>query len=203
MSLGTVAPYAYDSVRVAASTPVSTVALAAGVPLDSVRDLNPHLLRGVSPPSESYWVRVPTGFATGFDSAYAALDDSLRIGLRPVKAKKGTTVAGMARTAGITATQLRWYNPRLRASTIPAGTTVLVPRKEVVQAAFDVPDPAVERYGTSANGVHVVRRGETLSHIARRYSTTVASLRSLNRLRRDVIYAGQTIIVRGRTARRG
>lgn len=196
ITLGDVAPFAYDSARVPAGTPVPAVALAAGVELDAIRDLNPHLLRGVTPLEDSSWVRVPTGSAANFDAAFSALDDSLRAAWDTVKAKKGATVAGMAKAAGLTTTQLRWYNPKLKGTKIATGSAVLVPRRDVVRAAFDVPDPSVERYGAAVNGVHIVRKGETLSHIARRNSTTVARLMKLNGLKKSVIYPGQRIAVR-------
>ncbi len=46
------------------------------------------------------------------------------------------------------------------------------------------------------NGVHIVRKGETLSHIAARNRVSVARLMSLNGLKRNVIYPGQAIRVR-------
>lgn len=197
ITLESVAPYAYDSARVPAATPIAAVALAAGVELDAVRDLNPHFLRGVTPITDSSWVRIPVGTGQFFDVGFAALDDSVRIPWTKVKARKGATVAGMAKAAKLTATQLRWYNPKLKGTKIAAGTVVLVPKRDVVRAAFDVPDPAVERYGTAVRGVHIVRKGETLSHIARRNGTTVARLMQLNRLKKSVIYPGQRIRVRG------
>ncbi|MCB0385674.1 MAG: LysM peptidoglycan-binding domain-containing protein, partial [Bdellovibrionales bacterium] len=43
---------------------------------------------------------------------------------------------------------------------------------------------------------HQVRRGENLSLIARKYRTSVASLRQLNQLnRRSVIHVGQKLVV--------
>ena len=44
---------------------------------------------------------------------------------------------------------------------------------------------------------HVVRRGETLGGIAKRYGTSVSTLTRLNGLKRSVIFPGQTIVVRG------
>lgn len=194
--LDSVAAFAYDSVRVPPSTGVPAVARASGVHVAAIKDLNPHLLRGVTSRTDSMWVRVPVGRATGFRAAFVALPDSARRPWRSVKIKQGATVTGMARVAGITPTQLRWYNPGLRSNAIKGGTTVLVPSREVVDAAFNVPDPAIERYGVAVNGVHVVRRGETLSHIARRNRTTVSRLMQLNRLKKSTIYAGQRIRVR-------
>jgi membrane-bound lytic murein transglycosylase D len=194
-------PFAYDSVRVAEATPVVAVARAAGVGIEAVRDLNPHLLRGITPPGDSAWIRIPTGTVTAFAEGFVAMDDSVRRAFDRVKAKKGATVAGMAKGAGLTVSQLRWFNPKLKGAKIATGTVVLVPTRTAVRGAFDVPDPAVERYGTSANGVHVVRRGETLSHFARRYGTSVQTLVRLNHLKKNVIYAGQSIIVRASATR--
>jgi membrane-bound lytic murein transglycosylase D len=69
----------------------------------------------------------------------------------------------------------------------------------VVAAARDVPDPEVEIYGSSRRGrlvTHVVRRGESLGLIAKRYHTSVAALMRLNHLRKSVIIPGQEILVR-------
>ena len=43
---------------------------------------------------------------------------------------------------------------------------------------------------------HVVRRGETLSEIARRYGTTVTALKRTNGLRSNMIQAGRRLVVR-------
>jgi hypothetical protein len=57
------------------------------------------------------------------------------------------------------------YNPqatRLKNGNLHPGQRILVPRLDVVRAARDVPDPKIERYGTSASGTYVVKRGESL-----------------------------------------
>ena len=49
----------------------------------------------------------------------------------------------------------------------------------------------------AADVVHVVRRGDTLSAIARRYGTTVQTLMNYNSLRTTTIYVGQRILIPG------
>ncbi len=71
-----------------------------------------------------------------------------------------------------------------------------MPRTDVVRAARDVPDPKVERYGSSASGYHVVTRGESLGVIARRNGTSVAAIKRMNGLRSDRIRVGQRLRVR-------
>jgi peptidoglycan endopeptidase LytE len=131
-----------------------------------------------------------------------AIPDSVRIAWRPVRVKKATTLAAMAKAHGMTATQLRWYNPKLKGTRIGVGITINVPTKLAISGAFAVADPSVERYGAAVNGVHIVRRGETLSHIAARNGTTVSRLMSLNGLKKNVIYPGQAIRVRASVPRK-
>ncbi len=58
---GRVEPYRYESVFVPGGTDLAFVAKAIGVEAAVVRDLNPHLIRGLTPPDELYPLRVPTG----------------------------------------------------------------------------------------------------------------------------------------------
>ena len=74
--------FAYDSVNVPAGTTLSAVAKAAGATLEDIRDLNPHYLRGVTPPDETSEVRVPVGTAQGFAVAISAIPESERTGWR-------------------------------------------------------------------------------------------------------------------------
>jgi membrane-bound lytic murein transglycosylase D len=197
ITLDSVAPYVYDSVLTPPATAVAVLGFVTGAPLDSLRDHNPHLLRGATPPNEETWVRVPRGYASPTAAAeLLALPDSLRAAWTTVKARKASTVASLAKAHGITVSQLRWYNPRLKGTQIPVGTMVNVPTKLAISGAFAVADPSIERYGAAVNGVHVVKRGETLSHIAARNKITVSRLMALNGLKKNVIYPGQAIRVK-------
>lgn len=53
--------YAYDRVFVPGGTSLGRVARSVDADVRLIRDLNPHLLRGVTPPGEIYPVRVPVG----------------------------------------------------------------------------------------------------------------------------------------------
>ena len=197
--------FAYDSVRVGPTTPLAAVAKASGSTTDEIVALNPHILRGMTPPKDSSTVRVPVGRATTFDSAFASLtDEELKPFIR-VTSKKGERLADIASRSKLTAKQVAWFNPRLsvlKSGRLTTGQTILVPSAAVAAAARDVPDPAVERYGSNGGRVttHVVRPGENLSIIARKRGTTVADLRRRNGLKKDVIFPGQTLIVRGGSA---
>jgi LysM repeat protein len=131
------------------------------------------------------------------------MPDSQRIGMRTSQLSATTTLALLATKAGISEKQLAWYNPRLRIAKrgkLAAGQTVFIPTRATVSFARGVPDPSIEHYGSGTSGsgraVHVVRRGESLSGIARKYGLTLARLKSLNGLSSNRAVPGQSLRVR-------
>lgn len=78
-------------------------------------------------------------------------------------------------------------------STATAGTTQVTPgNSQVTPAAPQKPAPVPQQ---SAIKYHKIKKGETLSSIARKYHTTVANLKKWNKLKSDLIREGQRIIV--------
>jgi len=199
MKLSPQPPFAYDSVRVGPGTPLAAIAQAANVTISKVQELNPQVLRGMTPPKDSFSVRLPVGSADGFNDAFAGLPPSERKGLSTVVSKKGDNDASIAKKAGIATRQIAVFNPKLRhlkSGNLAAGQTILVPTGAVVAASVAVPDPSIERYGSSHSTMHVVKSGETLGAIAKKYHTTTASLMRANGLRRPLIFPGQSLVVR-------
>jgi membrane-bound lytic murein transglycosylase D len=193
-------PFAYDSVRVPASTPLAAIAKAARVSLGEVTDLNSHLLRGMTPPREPYLVRLPVGFAAGFDSAFSALPADVRKATVTVETKKGDTPASIARRFDVPTSAVAGFNPsmtRLKSGRLAPGQVLVVPTPAVVAAALDIPDPGIEKYPNSTRRlkVHTVRRGESLRLIARKYAVSPERLMRLNGLRKPVIFPGQTLLL--------
>jgi membrane-bound lytic murein transglycosylase D len=58
-------PYRYDRVFVPAGTSLATVAWRLDVQPRVLRNLNPHLIQGVTPPDQTYPIRVPVGLSPG------------------------------------------------------------------------------------------------------------------------------------------
>lgn len=205
LSFDSLPPFAYDSARVGPRVPLAAIAAAAGTTVAVIQELNPHILRGMTPPKDSFKVRIPVGAGAQFDSIFAALPSGSKVGVSVVTTKSGATWASLARKepASVTARTMPVYNPGVKPSKktgiIAKGTQVLIPTPAVIAAALPVPDPAIERYG-SGNRTHVVRRGENLSVIAKRYRTTPAAIMRLNRLKKPLIFPGQELLVNARAA---
>ncbi|NUP71382.1 MAG: LysM peptidoglycan-binding domain-containing protein, partial [Gemmatimonadaceae bacterium] len=194
-------PFAYDSVKVPASTPLVAIAKAAGSSIPEIRDLNPHLLRGMTPPRTAYLVRIPPGSGATFDSLFAEIPKAARVATRVVESKKGDTVDRLAEKNRISSRSLLAFNPNIRrlkpSGRLVPGQAILIPSPSVASAALDVPDPSIEKYagGSKRLKVHTVRRGETVRSIAKKYDTTPERIMKLNGMRKAVIFPGQSLVV--------
>jgi LysM repeat protein len=117
------------------------------------------------------------------------------------KVVRGDTLGGIAKKYGTTVAALKSANG-LKSDLILVGQVLKVPGKATTPA----PKPAAStnaapkttqapsaKPATSAR--YKVVRGDTLSHIAKRYGTTVAAIKSANKLRSDLILIGQVLTV--------
>lgn len=188
-----VAPYPVDSLVVPDMTGLDVIAGLADIPLATLRELNPHYIRLVTPPGRAAVVRLPAGTMATVTEAYAALPAAKRVRFREHVVRAGETMGGIARRYGVPLRDLEDANPRVRPTRMAIGQVLVVPvGGGPVPAAAPVIEPG------PASRTHVVRSGETLSGIAQRYGTSVDRLRALNRLPSSgMIRAGQRLVVSG------
>jgi membrane-bound lytic murein transglycosylase D len=101
------------------------------------------------------------------------------------RVRRGETLGGIARRYRVSVSQLRGWNG-LRSNTIRAG--------QLLRLRPGTPRKTTTRTSAVAGArVHVVRAGDTLSSIARRYRTTIQALRDVNNLAASRILAGQRL----------
>jgi LysM repeat protein len=105
--------------------------------------------------------------------------------------KKGDTMMGIARKFGTSVAAIQDAN-NLNGTVIYVGQLLKIPVPEKKQPANEA-QPAKKK-----SVVHVVRKGETLESIARKYGTTVLELRRLNDLKKNAILrVGQKLVISG------
>jgi len=102
----------------------------------------------------------------------------------------------IARVSGVSSTVLKQYNPELRRWMTPPGVEKYVLRvpvgkgKGLAEKLAELPDVESKPQWVT----HRVRRGQTLSYIARRYGTSVSALISANNIRnKNQIKVGQVL----------
>lgn len=89
------APYAFETVEVDRQTSLQVIARYASTDLGSLRDLNPELLRGSTPPG-TFKLKVPPGAGTTVARALHRIPASQRLAFTTYKVRKGDTLAKVA-----------------------------------------------------------------------------------------------------------
>jgi membrane-bound lytic murein transglycosylase D len=106
-------PVEYDEVTLETSLRLETVAQLAGTTVKTIKELNPALLRNITPPGENgngYVVRLPSGRSELFTQSYQQLPESAKVKVITHKVKKGETLAGIAKRYGHQTTDLMEIN---------------------------------------------------------------------------------------------
>jgi membrane-bound lytic murein transglycosylase D len=90
----------YDEVEVEGNLQLATLADMAGTDAATLRELNPALQRGQTPPGESYRLRVPAEHATTFELAYRQSRETDETQVVTHEVKRGETLFSIARRYG-------------------------------------------------------------------------------------------------------
>src|ERR671918_1500933 len=94
-------PVEYEEVEVHGYLQLATVAEIAGTDGESIKELNPALLRGHTPPGEdSYLVKVPAGHAQVFAQAYQRSRETHSTQMVTHEVQRGETIFSIARRYG-------------------------------------------------------------------------------------------------------
>ncbi len=181
-------PEDVTTVTVARAVKLEALDTLLGLDKGTLGELNPELrYRGT--PKRAYELKVP---ASRGQTLIASIDSVPE--WRPPQTQyvihrvgRGQTLSVIARRYGTSVRAIMQTNNLRSANRIREGQRLRIP----VQGSG-----AVQRTSrTAVNGVHTVRRGESLGGIARAYGTTVSQLKKDNTLNSDVIHPGQELRV--------
>ena len=210
-------PYVYESVEVLKPTSLSVIARLSGTDVATLKDLNPELLRGSTPPG-SYLLRVPPGRAMQVNRALSSLKGGQRLDFKTYVIRKGDTPAKVAKRFKVSEEDLLSANDLSRKQFKP-GHRIQVPPPPVLRvddkdlqakpmledrplqtlpvlpptepALAPAPEkPAAPAEAPSRPDTHLVKKGETLFSIARTYDVSVEDLRRWNALKSNKVQAG-------------
>ena len=174
-------------------TGLDVIAGLADTTVAEIRELNPQFLRLVTPPRTRSVVLVPRGRGMETQVAFDALPESERVTFREHLVKRGQTASAVARTYEISLTALYEANPRVRGRKLRTGERLVIP---VGGPMSTVVARSVAEPESRAVSFHRVRRGETVSGIAKRYHISQSQLRAWNRMGNSSnIRAGQRLRV--------
>ena len=181
-------PWVYDTVAVSHPVDLRLAAEIVGTSVETIRELNPSLMRMTTPNVPEYALRIPQATREVFQRRIAMIPPEKWVWWRWHAVHYGETLSGIARK----------YQTSIKAI---AEVNNLDPEASLQEAA-ELVIPVV-RPGASevvAGGEEIryrVRANDTLSAIARRYRVTVDQIIAWNKLNGTLIQQGATLVIFG------
>ncbi len=207
----------YEKVQIDRPIDLRRIAEWTGASVDEIQSLNPELRRWTTPIRyPDYELKVPAGTADQFRTRLASARAGDLNTLNWHTVRSGESLSTIARKLRVSRSELAAANSLSVKSKVRPGQSLVIPRAPTVLLATrtartappvlasrpvsgtaSVPD-AVRASSRGPTTYYRVKRGDTLFSIARLFDTTVARLKSLNRLRGTTISAGTRLLVRRR-----
>ena len=185
-------PLRNDRVRTQAETSFALIADATDVSVETVKELNPALLRSATPPY-GYDLTLPAGTAAKYAREIASVPPDRRLNWRRYEVREGETLQAVANRFKVAPAELASLNSLASEGILAGGQRLTVPTKTRLSI--------YRYYGTAGGflepgtGRYRIARGDTLGGIAQRFGVTVSTLKAWNGLSSTRIIAGRYLIV--------
>jgi len=175
------APVPSDVVKPGRPIDLRLVAETIDVDVETLRALNPALLRMATPDDPSFELHLPHGTGEKFTAEIAAIPPDKWISWRRHRVEAGETLASMAKKYRVTVAAIAEANNIERTAALEPGMKLTIP---ATQSATET-----KRLLLS----YRVRRGDTLAGIADRFSVDSEDVRRWNRLRSNRVSRGMVL----------
>jgi len=181
------APVVYETININKPVQLKTVAKKLGVSSKVLADLNPELRHKVTPDSE-YSIKVPAGMG---ETLLASIDDIPK--WYPPKnayvnhrVKRGETLSVIALRYRTSVKKIVRVNNIRRKHMIRAGQKLKIPlRGSSVKTVYASKDKLLP------GGKYLIKKGDSLWLIARKFNTNTKKLKQLNNLQSTRLYVGK------------
>jgi len=200
-------PVPYDKVTVPRAIDLRRVAEWTGTSIDEIQSLNPQLRRWTTPVKyPTFELKVPSGTADKFQTRLADATPADLNALKWYTVRNGETLITIARKLGVSRTDLAEANGLSTKARVRGGQELIIPRAPATLLASrtDRPAPAVlasrpvsgiatipdAPAHAQSTIVYRVKRGDTLFSIAELFDTTVAKIKSWNKLNGNALAIG-------------
>jgi len=149
--------------------------------VETLRSLNPSLLRLATPDDPSFELHLPQGTAQKFSAEIADIPADKWVSWRRHRAETGETLTSIAKKYHVTPAAIADANSLERNAALEAGEKLIIPATQ--------PQSETKRRLVSYH----VRRGDTFLGIADRFSVSADDLRKWNRLKSNRVSRGMVL----------
>jgi membrane-bound lytic murein transglycosylase D len=174
-------PLVTDTVQTDYSVGLPLVGDLIDAPPQEIAALNPSLLRGATPPDESFDLHLPAGTKDIFEKRIAEIPTDKRRYWRYHTLAAGETLEKVARSFHVSVLEIADVNQLTSTTDLSGVDAVIVP---VAPAS-----------ASATTTLYRARRGDNLVTVADRFGVTVAQLRRWNHFRGNTVRPGQRLYV--------
>lgn len=204
-------PYEFETVEITRQVYLKSVAEKLDIPVQKLTELNPELRYKMLPP-DAYPLRIPKGkkeallaaindisVASSSQRSLAYPRDSLayhRNSLAYHRVRRGQTLSKIAKKYGTTVSAIISMNGINRQNYLVAGKLLKIPQRGSCAGS----NLSTRYTGPMLNTTsHIVKSGDSLWNIARRYGITTKRIQKLNNLKGTNLHVDQILKLPGST----
>ena len=175
----------YDVERVNYPVDLRLVAECVDVPVDELVDLNPSLLRRITPKDQPFDLHLPPGTKDKYETAIASIPEGKRVAWRYHKVQSGETLAGIARKYHTTERAIVQVNS-LQGDQLLADSKLIIPVSAAVNGRI-----SYSRHPSR----YRVHSGDSVLSIAEDFGVPPERLRRWNHLKGNSLRRGRVLVV--------
>jgi membrane-bound lytic murein transglycosylase D len=174
-------PVPYDVVKPGRAIDLRLVAETIDVDVETLRALNPALLRLTTPDDVAFELHLPVGAAGRFSAEIADIPADKWVSWRRHRVASGETLAAIAKKYRVTPASIAEANTLERGAPLDVGEKLIIPASR----------PESETKSRLVR--YRVRKGDTLAGVADQFSVTGEELRKWNRLKSARVSRGMVL----------
>ncbi len=174
-------PVAWDTVKPGRAIDLRLVAETIDVDVETLRALNPSLLRLATPDDPAFELHLPTGTAERFSAEIADIPADKWVSWRRHRVAAGETLTSIAKKYRVTPKAIADANSLESATGLNTGEKLIIPAIQ----------PTAESKRRMVS--YRVRKGDTLGGIADRYSVDPEDVRKWNHLTANKVRGGMVL----------
>ena len=191
-------PY-FAAVSTAKHIDVKLAAQLADIPMEEFAALNPAHNRPVILQDNSDLILLPVGAVETFRANLENYDKPL-VSWQAYQPKKGERLDKLAPRLGLSVEKLKSVNSLSGRAKVSTGQTLLVPingEESEAEDEFSVFNMHLSPFndGASRTIKHIVRKGDTIASVARRYHVSIGKLKQWNKGSLKILRIGQAITI--------
>lgn len=180
-------PLTPDVVPVDYAVDLRLAAEAVDTPLQQIAELNPSLIRMVTPRDAAYDLKLPPGTGSQFQAAMDAIPVEKRVMWRFHRVAAGDTLAAVAKKYKTSARAIREVN-NLEGDELEPESKLIIPaassRAAVASGAY-----------AKRPSRYTVRKGDTVLSVADDFGVPPDKVRKWNRLKGNALRPGRTLLI--------